>query len=253
MAAEISPGRRLRLDRRKAGLSQEALAKRLGVDKEAVSKMERDLRPLTNEAKAFSASPPTPVPPGPAVPRPPADAEPGAGPEPLPSVDEPGDGPGPRVDDAPPRAGAKPVLAPSRGEIAELESALLKLFAGEEFLVPRSQPDGTVTQVSATIPGIAQMVGMVDEFDGLIIKTYAPGMAKAWAELARVNPTVRKVLVGLTYGGAYRGVMAATAPVILALVAHHGLLPGFGGPPAVVVEHAPAAGGADTLVDIPLP
>lgn len=247
MAAPMKPGRRLRLDRRKAGLDQEGLARQLGVDVDTVSKMERDLVPLTDKAKEFSANVPARVPTGPrpATPKPEGPQKPGEEPG-LPSVEEEAEGLGPRVEhsDAAPKPGRTPkpsmALAPP-GEIAELERALLKMFAGEAFLIPRTDPEGNVTQVEAIIPGVAQAVGMFDEFDGMIIRTYAPGMAKAWAELARVNPTVRKVLTGLTYGGAYRGVVAATLPAALAIMAHHGMLPqlGGGGPP--VVDHPPAA------------
>jgi len=88
-----------------------------------------------------------------------------------------------------------------------------------------------VIQVEAVIPGMAQLVGMVDEFDGMVIRTYAPGMARAWAELARENEQVRRILNGLTYGGAYRGVLAASLPAILAIAAHHGAF-GLGQPKA---------------------
>jgi transcriptional regulator with XRE-family HTH domain len=223
----MTKGRRLRLDRRKAGLSQVELADQLGHSLEEISAMENDRLELSTAAVAFCANVPARVPTGK-----PKAAPPAAGPETAPEPPEPGSEegkgePGPRTavaggKDKPPRA-EKPkpqVLAP-RGEIAELEDALLKMFAGERLIVPKQTPDGVV-QVEAVIPGIAQVVGMWDEFDGRIIETYGPGMAKAWAELARVNPRVRSVLIGLTYGGAYRGVLAATLPCCVAIAAHHG-------------------------------
>jgi transcriptional regulator with XRE-family HTH domain len=255
----MTPGRRLRLDRRKAGLSQEGLAEVLGVDKDTVSQMENNRLPLSTAAKAFSASPPARVP---AEPRAPAPA-PSPADEPLSGLGaEDKDGPGPRVGpdasperDAAPRPAIRPAAAPREGEIKELEEALLKLFAGEAFLVPRPQPDGSTIQVEAVIPGLAQMVGMVDEFDGQIIRTYAPGMARAWADLARVNPTVRRVLMGLTFGGAYRGVIAATLPATLAIMAHHGMLPQLGGGPTRIVEqpHAPEPPPDGPLAAVQLP
>src|SRR4051794_868094 len=106
----MKPGRRLRLDRRKAGLSQAELAERLGVSVEDVSAMENDKVALTQAAQAFSASLPARVP----------RAKPKAAPKPeeaenggdaLPEVEEERDGPGPRVespepgtDDRAPRA-----------------------------------------------------------------------------------------------------------------------------------------------------
>lgn len=230
MANEISPGRRLRLDRRKAGLSQSELAKQLGHTLEEISAMENNRLELTSSAREFIASIPARAP-----------RQPKPKKEKPPRVDEQQDGPGPRVElppgpepevplgDRPPRAEQprpKDAVVP-RGEIAELEDALLKMFAGERLVVPKKTPDGVV-QVQAVIPGIAQAVGMLDEYDGQIIEIYSPGMAKAWAELARVNPGVRRVLIGLTYGGAYRGVLAASLPPLIAIAAHHGWLPGFG-------------------------
>lgn len=250
------PGRRLRLDRRKAGLSQEGLAEVLGCTLEEVSKMERNVLELTQAAQAFIAVPPAGVPAGPKPrrvlsPAQPLPAEDGLVDAPAPSEAREGLGPRPGVEpgDAPPRPGPARHrdLKPSRNEIDELEAALLTLFAGTSFMVPRTQPDGTVTQHEAVIPGVAQIVGMADHFDGEIIRTYSPGMARAWAELARENPTVRKVLIGLTYGGAYRGVIMATAPALLAIAAHHGLVPLGGGPKRVVEQPAQRA---PTIADV---
>lgn len=242
----MTKGRRLRLDRRKAGLSQQELADLLGHSLEEISAMENDRVELSTSAQAFCANVPAPA----GKPKPRARAK-AAAPEtpeeqPLP-VEEETEGAGPRPEvldatdgekgDKPPRA-QRPrpqVLAP-RGEIAELEDALLKMFAGERLIIPKQTPDGVI-QTEAVIPGIAQVVGMWDEFDGRIIETYSPGMAKAWAELARTNPRVRSVLIGLTYGGAYRGVLAATLPPMVAIMAHHGAFnrpqapPQMAGPP----------------------
>ncbi len=234
----MTKGRRLRLDRRKAGLSQQELADKLGHSLDEISAMENDRLEISAAAAAFSANLPARQPKPKAKPKPAAPAPETAGEPPEVEVlGEPGEA-GPRVevpDDKPPRPSGRAkgpqVLAP-RGEIQELEDALLKMFAGERLIIPKQTPDGVI-QTEAVIPGIAQVVGMWDEFDGRIIETYSPGMAKAWAELARVNPRVRSVLVGLTYGGAYRGVLAATLPPIVAIMAHHGAFsrPEEGPPP----------------------
>ena len=222
----MTKGRRLRLDRRKAGLSQQELADKLGHSLEEISAMENDRLEPSAAAQAFQANLPARVPRAKAKATPPPPApETGSEQPPGEVLGEPGEV-GPRVEqgDKPPQASRRAkgpqVLAP-RGEIQELEDALLKMFAGERLIIPKQTADGVI-QTEAVIPGIAQVVGMWDEFDGRIIETYSPGMAKAWAELARVNPRVRSVLVGLTYGGAYRGVLAATLPPIVAIMAHHG-------------------------------
>jgi hypothetical protein len=235
----MPPGRRLRLDRRKALLDQAGLAKLLGTTVEEVSLMEQNKKPLSREAQAFIANVPAPVPQpkAPSTPKPPEPSPP-AGEPPVPEVDdgaappppareEAGEQPAPA--DRPPKPIGAALPKPRGDEIRALEAALLTFFAGETFLVPRELPDGTVMQVEGTIPGVAQFVGMVDPFDGQIIATYAPGMARAWAQLAQENPQVRRMLNALTYGGAYRGVIAASAPAIMAIAMHHGVL-GLGQP-----------------------
>lgn len=247
----MPPGRRLRLDRRKALLDQAGLAKLLGCTIEEVSKMEQNKIDLSPAAEAFIANTPRAVPaeqkPKPASKDVPLPPEPPVDPDAV-IEQEAGDG-GPQTapEDAPAGRGDKPpkplgpgqlaATKPRKDEIVALEAALLTFFAGEVFLVPREMPDGTVIQAEAVIPGLAQFIGMVDPFDGQIIRTYAPGMARAWAQLAEQNPTVLKWLNAVTYGGAYRGVIAATLPALMAIVMHHGLLGNIMGGPAQVVEH----------------
>lgn len=248
-SSEVKPGRRLRLTRRKVGLEMVELAEMFGISKEDLGRMERDVDPLSPQAQAFIRNPPAaqPAPPKPRPPRGKAAASTlkGAGDAPaadeLPPVDEQRDGVGP-IGDAPPLPGpAPPRPRQARAaELAGLEADLTKLFCGEKFLVPREQPDGTVVQVEAVIPGMAQLVGMVDEFDGMVIEAYGPGMARAWAQLAAENEMVRKILIGITYGGAYRGVVAATLPPVLAIVAHHGLMPQLGQGGQAAEPDAPA-------------
>lgn len=165
-------------------------------------------------------------------PSPPADAPPE--PEPERQKDRP---------PAPPESLPQP--GPSSWDAttkSQLESDLRDLFAGQSFLVPMrvALDDGSyeIRQQEAFIPGLAQVVGAVDTYDGQVIELHAASMAHAWAELANENPTVRRFLMGMTYGGAWRGVIAATLPVVLAIAGNHGLgLPGFlTGGNAVVLE-----------------
>lgn len=254
---DMTPGRRLRLDRRKAGLSQEQLAAKLGTTLEEVSAMENNKQALSTAAKAFSASPPAGPPrparqarPKPAALQPPSDGS-TAGEEPPPPLppepEERREGPGPRTGgDAPPRPGPRAAIATS-SQIEELEQALLHFFAGQEFVIPAEE--GQEARIGL-IPGVATLVGAVDEFDGQIIQLYAPAMAHAWAELARTNATVRKFLVGITYGGAWRGVAAATMPAVLAIMAHHGMLDIFRPQehPTVTVSQNGDGGNPDQIV-----
>lgn len=135
----------------------------------------------------------------------------------------------------------------------QLERDLRALFAGDTFLVPVpvAQDDGQVVyrHEQAFMPGIAQLVGHADAFDGEVIRMNAPQMARAWAQLADESPRVRGILLALTYGGAWRGVVAATLPVLYSIGVHHGLIPpvlggaGAAPPPAQVAQHEPAGDG----------
>lgn len=185
-----------------------------------------------------AAAPPTPPAPEPeAAPQPPR-------PEPEPQRDRP---PVPPV-------GGGTIVPPSSWDVAaktQLESDLRAMFAGQTFLVPVRVGTGVVgedgTEVheirhhEGFIPGIAQLVGAANTYDGEVIAAHAASMAHAWAELADENPTVRRFLMGMTYGGAWRGVVAATLPVVLAIAANHGMgMPGFlGGTAAAPVSLEP--------------
>jgi hypothetical protein len=184
---------------------------------------------------------------------PPPAAEGGAEPQtaggvtpPSPPADAPPEPERERVSDRPP-APPEAVPQPSASSWdattkSQLESDLRDLFAGQSFLVPMrvALEDGSyeIRQQEAFIPGLAQVVGAVDTYDGQVIELHAASMAHAWAELANENPTVRRFLMGMTYGGAWRGVIAATLPVVLAIAGNHGLgLPGFlTGGNAIVLE-----------------
>lgn len=50
----------------------------------------------------------------------------------------------------------------------------------------------------------------------------APTCARAWDELAKQNDAVRRILEGLVKTGAWGGVLAAHAPLMVAVVLHHG-------------------------------
>lgn len=199
----LEPGKRLRVQREKEKLTQAQLADRLGTDAETVSRMERGEEPLSESALAFNQATLS-------------DRQRRRLKE---TTKEAG------RDSEPRKPGPGYATPPPRSYDPDLERALLNLFAGETFYVPRKNEQGEIVQQEATIPGVAQVVGMFDEFDGMVIGAYAPGMARAWAQLAAENDAVHKMLTFVTYGGAWRGVMVATAPPLLAIAAHHGALP----------------------------
>lgn len=72
--------------------------------------------------------------------------------------------------------------------------------------------------------GIAGLVSLVHQGDGMLIAAHGPNMAKAWADLADESPKVRQVLEMLMTGGAWGGVLMAMTPVVMGIMANHGLL-----------------------------
>jgi hypothetical protein len=77
---------------------------------------------------------------------------------------------------------------------------------------------------------IVSVIG--DTRDGTVIAENAATCADAWVELARVNPTVRRVLDGMLKGSAWGAVIMAHGPIVLAIMANHGTqVPGVPGPP----------------------
>lgn len=78
-----------------------------------------------------------------------------------------------------------------------------------------------------------------DHYSAHIIASRAGHLAEAWADLAKTNPGVRKVLEGMLQGGAWGGVILASGSVLVPILGHYGLLPpvdpwaGLYGPPPV--------------------
>jgi len=274
-------GAELRAWRTSRGLYQRDVVRILteagmAMDQPTVSEYERGLAEVPAEAAAALAAvsadypvtgEPTPAPP----PRKPKrqrreavraqiadeDDDDGQDDEPAPAARDDDESDEPQPDRAP-----RPVQPAGRREQAargvawsaevrnQLERDPRVLFAGDTFLVPVpvQLPDGSIVEHAeeAAIPGLAQIVGFADPFDGRVIEMNAPQMARAWAELADESPTVRRWLILLTYGGAWRGVIAATLPVVYSIAVHHGLIPpvlgGAGAAPQRVEAPQPVDG-----------
>jgi transcriptional regulator with XRE-family HTH domain len=224
-------GTDLKAIRRARRWRQRDLAEYLGVDQPTVSEMERDVRDVSAEVAARLSELPAPEAAAASheegvTPSPPSDTSTGDG-EPVAAPATPGGG------DVPPR-GARPpkekatVVAPEN--LATLEVRVLKLIQGEDISIAVADPgETTVRYATQHIPGVADVVGMLDEYDGAIISANAVAMSKAWVKLARENARVRRLLEMLTAGGAWRDVFAATAPVVVAILLHHGMLPSLPG------------------------
>lgn len=72
--------------------------------------------------------------------------------------------------------------------------------------------------------GIAGLVSLAHQGDGMLIAAHGPNMAKAWSDLADESPKVRQVLEMLMTGGAWGGVLMAMTPVVMGIMANHGIL-----------------------------
>ena len=62
--------------------------------------------------------------------------------------------------------------------------------------------------------------------DAGAIQVHGPGLVKAWNDLAQENSQVARGIEWLTTGSAYGAAVMATAPLVLQLLANHGVLPG---------------------------
>jgi DNA-binding XRE family transcriptional regulator len=215
--------------RRQRQWRQRDLATHLGVDQPTVSEWERDIRPVPDEIAVRLESEEL---------LPAADAASSHGGEPAekPPAGDASQATAAVGGDVPPRdvrpPKERPAVLPAEDErgLAALEVRVLKLIQGEDISIPVADVgETTVRYAEQHIPGVADVVGMVNEFDGEIIRANSVAMAKAWVKLARENVRVRRFLEMLTAGGAWRDVFAATAPVVIAILLNHGLLPSLPG------------------------
>jgi hypothetical protein len=71
--------------------------------------------------------------------------------------------------------------------------------------------------------GIA--VTMANQVDGAAIINGTPGISSALANTAENNPKLRKMLESLTAGFAYSELIAASAVIIVPILANHNMLP----------------------------
>lgn len=76
-------------------------------------------------------------------------------------------------------------------------------------------------ELVATAGGIVQFV---DAYDGAVVVASAEQLGTALAEVARVNPAMRRLIQAGTTGGAYGGLIVASVGVALPIMANHGLL-----------------------------
>lgn len=99
-------------------------------------------------------------------------------------------------------------------------------------VVPPSKPGQFTEDLMAIYGAVALGISLKDPVCGMAIAQSAEKCAEAWDKMAQDNDAVRRVLFAITKTTAIGAVVAAHAPIIMAVGAHHGF--GFG--PRVVAD-----------------
>jgi hypothetical protein len=109
--------------------------------------------------------------------------------------------------------------------------------SGRQERKPTGRPPGRSNAGSKTVIAIEE--GLTDLFSGLalaaqvqgndvayvVLTSRGPKVAKAWAELARQNASVRRVLERMMTGGAWGGVILSSISLAMPLAQSYGVLP----------------------------
>lgn len=105
--------------------------------------------------------------------------------------------------------------------------------------VPPSKPGQFVEDITAIYAAAGMALSMKDQVCGQAVMEAAVGCAEQWDKLAQQNDAVRRALMALTKTTAIGALVAAHAPIIMAVGAHHGL--SFGPKPDVSDDEAQVA------------
>lgn len=106
-------------------------------------------------------------------------------------------------------------------EARRIEAAEAK---GDEDAKPKGRtrkPASLEKRLKDSLEATAFLVGMLNAADGAIIGANAESMAHAWDTLAQESPAVYRALVAMMTGSSWAGVVMATAPVALGIMANH--------------------------------
>lgn len=87
--------------------------------------------------------------------------------------------------------------------------------------IPPMPKDGLVKPLTDLYTVIGALVYGVDQECGSAILNSSEQCASALNELAKQNGTVRRVLIGLVQTNAWGAVVAAHAPIVMAVASHH--------------------------------
>lgn len=101
------------------------------------------------------------------------------------------------------------------------EPSLLDGVEPDEIKPPVYRKGMLVDPLTKLYTGAGMMLMPFDQHCAATIMQHAEPMARSLDELARTNPQVRKVLMKMIQGSAVGMVIAAHAPLVIAVAVHH--------------------------------
>lgn len=122
-------------------------------------------------------------------------------------------------------AEAKPKRSMSEEARANMRAGQQARRANGPKKIGRTPTGELKTKLAQLISTIGGLVCMANVYDGTVIIQGAPALSEAYCDLAKDNPKLAKALEGLTRGGAYGAVIAATLAVAIPIAANHKLIP----------------------------
>lgn len=151
------------------------------------------------------------------------------------------------------KPGGREIRVTASGHFAKLELSMFVFFAGKEIAYAYPLPNG---KMETRITRQMGLCDMLPPADGAIVRDRAAEMAHAWADWARTNSRVDAFLSFFIVEGGFKGVVAATTPVIFSILANHGVDPlsFFLGPLDGLIggpKHAGSNGGGAGAADVP--
>lgn len=132
--------------------------------------------------------------------------------------DAPGFEDQPTPDASKSRRGLRDAFKSKEDDKPRKPAARIAPYKKDEFIEP-------VTQMYVVM---ALGVSPFDSRCASVLAENAENCARAWDELAKANPQVRKTLRTLTQGTAWGAVIMAHAPILIAVASHH--MPGMSVP-----------------------
>lgn len=82
-----------------------------------------------------------------------------------------------------------------------------------------------VRQITQLIAMFGVFAAMIDEYDGAVVIEHAAKVADSLATVAETSPGVKKGLETMVAGSAWSAVVMSILPIVVAILANHGVLP----------------------------